>query len=472
MVKRQLKSLSATASSNDVLDIDSKLMSIAHELITPIITTLINMSLTIGVVLDDWKLSRVTPIFKGKGDANDENNYRPISVIGHVSKILEKNVQIQLIKYLIDHDLISIDQSAYLKKHSTITSLHKVIEDWIDNVSDKLLTGICLLDISKCFDTIDHEILLNKLRQYGINNVQQKWFCSYLSNRTQVVFCNNSLSEKRNILLGVPQGSVLGPILFTIFSNDLPNHTHIGSCNMYADDTLIYATGKSLTEVQSRLQQCIDDASSWYLSNNLVLNAKKSNSLLISNPKRDMPYNVLNISIGSDRIEHVNDTKYLGLDIDHNLSWEKHIRNLCKRLRAKIGELKFMKKTANKDMLLYFYNVYIQPLIDYGITIWSNAQAQLIAMVQRLQNICARLILDNFNYNVRGLDLVRSLQWMNIKERSHYFTLLLIFKCLHGIAPTYLENQICFKKDMDIRSSGRVSNSDVFIPQFVSSTKE
>ena len=163
-MKQHLKNLGDTHSSNDILDMDSKLLCIAFELIAPVITLLINMSLELGVVIDDWKMSRVTPIYKGKGDMQDENNYRPISVIGHIAKLLEKQVQIQLIKFLTDHDLISLCQSAYLKKHSTTTSLHKVVEDWFDNISDQLFTGICLLDISKCFDSIDHTILLEKLK--------------------------------------------------------------------------------------------------------------------------------------------------------------------------------------------------------------------------------------------------------------------------------------------------------------------
>ena len=231
------------------------------------------------------------------------------------------------------------------------------------------------------------------MKNYGILHKQHHWFSSYLENRSQVVSCHNQISEKSYITLGVPQGSVLGPILFTLFSNDLPNHTHLGSCNMFADDTLIYTTGKSSAEVQNKLQLCINEAADWYLDNNLLLNATKSNSLLLNNSTRQSKTpNPLDIFIGTTKIDHVSQADYLGLRIDNNLSWESHIGRLCKRLGSKIAELKHLRKTANNDILLHFYNVYIQPIIDYGITLWSNVPNTLLYKVQRMQNICARII--------------------------------------------------------------------------------
>ena len=146
---------------------------------------MINKSLSSGVFEQDWKNARVTPIYKDDGDINDENNYRPISVIGHIAKMIESLVSYQIIDFLEEQSFISMDQSAYSKRHSTQTSLHRVIDDWLENVNDGAIAGACLLDISKCFDSINHTILLKKLEMYGITSTELKWFSSYLSGRKQ-----------------------------------------------------------------------------------------------------------------------------------------------------------------------------------------------------------------------------------------------------------------------------------------------
>jgi hypothetical protein len=470
-VDKQLTSLGEDSSSNDVLNFDSKLLCISHNLVSPFVTYFINASLNLGVVLSDWKLSRVTPIYKGKGDIHDKGNYRPISVISHISKLLEKQVQKQLILFLTDHNLLSIFQSAYRKYHGTITSLHKVIEDWIDNFCDKLYTGICFLDISKCFDTIDHNLLLQKLKFYGIKGIQLRWFTSYLHDRSQVVSCHNSISSKSTINIGVPQGSVLGPVLFLLFANDLPDNVHLGTCNMFADDTVVYISGNNHEEVQNRLQECIDDAAGWYSKNNLLLNSKKSNSMII-HPARDKYKQKLKIDIYGESIEHIERTDYLGVSIDNTLTWKAQISKLCKALGSKIAHLKYLRASANKQILLYIYNTHIQPIIDYGITIWGCAPKVEINRIQRLQNMCARIILGNFDFNKRGIDLVRELNWMNVSERIHYFTCILMYKCLHEKVPTYLQNEISLKRDINNRQGLRTSPYDIYIPPFLSSFNE
>ena len=161
-------------------------------------------SLESGVFEQDWKNARVTPIYKDDGDINDENYYRPISAIGHIAEMIESLVSYQIIDFLEDPSFISMDQSAYLKRHSTQTSLHHVIDDWLENVNDGAITGACLLDISKCFDSINHTILLKKLEMYGITSTEQKWFSSYLRGRKQIVKFHQETSEFCDITCGVP----------------------------------------------------------------------------------------------------------------------------------------------------------------------------------------------------------------------------------------------------------------------------
>ena len=280
-ITKMLKKL-AGLKSVDVLGFDAYLLFLGSDIIAPFLTKLFNASLNTSIVPDDWKTARVTPVYKGKGDKSEKGNYRPISVIGHLAKLLEREIQRQLMTYLIKNNLISIDQSAYRKFHNTQTSLHRVTDDWIDNICDNLDTGICFLDIKKCFDTIDHDILIEKLSFYGIVDVESSWFKSYLSNRALIVKCNGKLLNERYVNIGVPQGSVLGPTLFMIYANDLSQHIHIGMTNLYADDALIYCTAPTIPSLKTKLQKCVDDVCVWYNGNKFGINATKSNTKVIA----------------------------------------------------------------------------------------------------------------------------------------------------------------------------------------------
>ena len=236
---------------------DVKLLKLASPVISKSLESVVNSSLENGIVHDDWKKAMVTPVYKNEGEINYENNFRPISVISHIAKMIERLVSKQVIKYLEDHAIISMDQSAYLKWHSTQTSLHRVIDDWLDQINDNSLTVTCLLDISKCFDSINHEILLKKLELYGITGNELNWFSSYLKNRKQMVYFQQDCSDFQDVYSGVHQGSVLGPLLFLLFINDVSNFTTEGCVlNMYADDVIIYTSAPTSDELQEKLQLC------------------------------------------------------------------------------------------------------------------------------------------------------------------------------------------------------------------------
>ena len=206
-------------SNLDILGMDAKLLRLGADVLVTSLSYLFNMSLKHQRIPQELKKARVTPVYKGKGISDDPSNYRPISVVPHVAKILERCVQAQFLQYLIVHKLISCEQSAFIKYHSTQTAVHKVIDDVLDNINEGFINGACFFDLTKCFDTIDHKILLHKLERYGVRGVTLNWFTNYLADRSQVVRSHNQLSDVKAISTGVPQGSVLGPILFLIFIN-------------------------------------------------------------------------------------------------------------------------------------------------------------------------------------------------------------------------------------------------------------
>ena len=466
-VEKRLRSLGMT-SNIDVLGFDAKLLTIAANVISPIVCALINASIRSHTVPSDWKFARVSPIYKGKGSRSEMGNYRPISVISHVAKVFEREVQNQLMAFLVDNDFISIDQSAYKKYHNTQTSLHRIVDDWLENMADNVFTGVCLLDIKKCFDSINHSILLKKLSFYGIQGNENLFFQSYLENRKQIVNCKNVLSDEQLVNIGVPQGSVLGPILFMLFVNDISQHIFLGTANLYADDCLIYCNGNDVDDVNNTLQKCIDDVSSWYNMNRLVLNVDKCNTLLVGTKYKMSQLHTnqsLNIVLNDCPVKQTNVADYLGVQIHENLLWDCQIMNVCKKLSRKVGMLSRLRKSTPRELLLKIYMSSIQPTIDYALTVWGSTTKSNLNCLQRIQNYAARVITGEFDYiNVRGADIVEQLKWMNVFQRYHYFCLLLMFKCVHGQAPDYLCNNVIMECEMANRNTRMINSNDVYVP--------
>jgi hypothetical protein len=366
-IRKKLKQL-PSSSNLDILGFDTKLLHLAADYICESLCVLINLSLTTGIVPNDWKLARVTPVYKGDGDILNETNYRPISVIGHIVKITESEVKDQLINYLEEHNLLTVDQSAYLKHHSTTTCLHKVIGEWQELIDDGEMIGACFLDISKCFDSIDHKILETKLQKYGIKDSELNWFNSYLSDRTQKVICNNQLSKTCKMSIGVPQGSILGPILFLLFINDLTQFSSQSHCNLFADDALFYVHGTDIESINSKLQNSIDSIADWYRRNKLSLNVKKSNVMIIHRKKNIQ--DTIDVTINQNKLIQIDSVKYLGLHIDSKLQWQHHVNNMCKNLTKKLAMMNRSAKFVDKQTMIQIYKSFIMPTFDYADTVW------------------------------------------------------------------------------------------------------
>ena len=462
-IEKNIKRLNSN-SSLDILDMDSKLIQIASHVITPWLGKIFNLSIESSEIVDDFKLARVTPVYKGKGDHDDPNSYRPISVSCHFAKLLEYEVNDQLMKYLVSHDFISTDQSAYLKLHSTVTSLHRVVDDWLENIDDELFTAVCFLDIEKCFPSLNHAILLKKLDWYGVRNEENLWFQNYLSNRKQAVSLNNTLSKFETINIGVPQGSVLGPLLFLIYINDLPQNVGNGISNMFADDVLLYATGKTIEELNFKLQECVDYASEWYNQNKSSINADKCSVMTVSTIQRDTS-GFCPPTLNGKQINIVDSYQYLGAHVDKHLKWNAQVGHICKTVAGKLYKLRKLSKFLNKDLLSKIFITCIQPHIEYALTVWGDCSH--IDKIQRLQNQAARIICKNFDYvNFRGLRLVKQLGWMTCEERFKYLTCILMFKCIHGIAPSYLCNGVNLEHDVAVYNSRSKDSMNAHVPSW------
>ena len=242
--------------------------------------------------------------------------------------------------YLETHQFISPDQSAFLKHHSTVTALHKVTDNLLNNIDEGLITCVCFFDIAKCFDSLDHSILLLKLDKYGIRNNTLLWFKSYLSDSTQATFVHNSLSPFLPIITGVPQGSILGPTLLLLFINDLPQY--VRCCNLYADDCMVECSGNTVPDILVNLQSEVNKLSNWFKANKLSVSLTKSCSMLIGCQQRLKEYvglDTLGITLNNSPLCNKSSYIYLGLGLDSTLSWDNAAANVQNKLSSRLAIL-------------------------------------------------------------------------------------------------------------------------------------
>ena len=466
-VNQLLKRLGSTKCNLDVLNMDSCLLCLSLDVIANSLAFLFNLSCSQNEIPGDWKLARVSPVFKNKGDRNDVSNYRPISVLAHVAKLLETCIKkqfVEFLEFLNTNNIITPCQSAYLANHSTITALHKMVDDWSDNINNGSITAACFLDLTKCFDTVNHSILLSKLRSYGCSDSVINWFKSYLANRQQIVRCNSSLSKIHTINIGVPQGSILGPILFIIFINDLPSCLKYSSCCIYADDISLYIASDSLVESESRIQYDLINIDKWFHRNKLLINTNKSHCMLIGT-NANVDQKILSIKLNDTQLQQVSTFKLLGIYVDSSLSWRSHLEHLTKKLAPKVGLLCRLSKILPQNYLVTVYQTIIQPHIDYGISIWGGSPTSYILPIQRLQNRSVRAITRSFDWKTSVSGLLNNLKIMNLRQRYNYFISTLMYKCLNGKSPSYLANLFKSVSSIHNRDTRQSSNNSLYLPK-------
>lgn len=313
-------------------------LQLASDFIAPPLTYLFNLSLDTNEIPLIWKSAFVFPLLKG-GDPTDLNNYRPISKLSVLGKVMETLVNEQLKEFLTINNILSNFQSGFRKKHSTTTAALKVVNDFIDFLDKKQHCAALFIDLSKAFDTVDHAILKQRLLSVGLSEQTVCWFENYLSGRSQCVQADGLTSSPLSISKGVPQGSVLGPLLFILYINNLDQNVSNANFHFYADDTVIYCSASTPNQALCQLQLAFDTVQRTLFDLKLVLNDDKTKLMLFSNAK-SMSRNLLPIttSQGSE-IESVSQFKYLGILIDDSLSFKPHIQHLVKKIKTEVGFL-------------------------------------------------------------------------------------------------------------------------------------
>ena len=263
----------------------AKLLRIAAPAIADSLCKLINFCIDKQTFPTRWKVGKVSPIYQGQGKRDDKNNYRPITVLPILSKLLKKHICDHLCDFLEENGLLHRFQSGFRKFHSTESALIRLVDQLLFDLDRNRTSGLVFIEYKKAFDLIDHGLLLEKLKAYGVRDNELDLLRSYLSGRTQYVHINGCHSSPRTVSAGVPQGSILGPILFLLFINDLPSAAQHSTVDIYADDTTLSLSSdvtNGLTAMSSALQQDLDDVSRWSAANKMVTNSAKTKCLLVT----------------------------------------------------------------------------------------------------------------------------------------------------------------------------------------------
>ena len=404
------------------------------------ITAIINKSLESGLVPDCFKIAKVIPIHKGKAK-DDFSNYRPISLLPVMSKLLERVVHKRLYHFMELSNVFSPVQFGFRPRHSTTHAVTRLVTDIINAKDNKETTLSTFLDLSKAFDTIDHRLLILKLQHYGVRGNALDWFRSYLSNRTQYVRYLGIDSECLDLTCGVPQGSVLGPLLFILYTNDLPGCIRHSKSILFADDTTIYVSSADVNTLYTMMNDDLRTVSDWFHANKLSLNVSKTNYILFSK-LQDICRN-RSVSLCGGDIKKVTSTKFLGMTIDCMLKWDKHIEFISKKISSSLFIMNKIKHNVSSKLLKTLYYSMVYPYLTYGIPLWGNTFRTITNRLNILNKKALRVITKS-NYCAHTEPLFKSMNILNFEDLHTYCTNQFSFNYIRQELPLALMNMYSY----------------------------
>ena len=442
--------------------IPSKIVKQSKKILSPYLTKIINLSFETKTFPDILKNAIIKPIYK-KEDKNDISNYRPISILPVISKIFERATLNQLIRFFEENCLLSALQHAYRKNHGTVTCLFELLNEVYELIDKKFKVAIVSLDLSKAFDSINHSLLLKKLKNFNLNQQSLDYIESYLSNRKQVTKISKYTSTEEEIKSGVPQGSILGPFLFLCFVNDLPKIFNENTKFLaYADDTQLLVYDKDIEKLKEKVENVLKSAQKWYEENGMKNNSSKSEILVISNKKTDKIILKVIENGEEKKVKSKKWIKVLGVHIDYLLSWSKQISQVKKNATNIIRKIHRINKFLPLKIKMTLYNTLIAPIFNYADIIWGGCTKFQGKRLQVSQNFAVRSILGKSKYD-SGKAALKELNLLNLEQRRVVHESVFAHKALSEKLPKNIQSR--YKLLLPKLATRRKSNHKFNIPQ-------
>ena len=432
------------------------------DVIGPLLLHLINKSIVAGVFPERWKIACVVPVHKA-GDRGEASNYRPISLLPVMSKIAERVVCTQLSRYLFDNHLLSACQYAYRRGHSTEDAVIDAVSWAVNKIDSGELVSITTLDLSKAFDSVDHGVLLKKLEWMGVSS---HWFQSYLSDRGQVVRGGSRICS---VNFGVPQGSIVGPILFSAFVADLQGHLPHGRMICYADDTQLLDSSppdrESMSKLKIRIQESMASVHNWFKDNSLKMNASKTDFILLGT-KKSLQTNADFTFTFSDNIFQSSKTiKLLGVTVDQSLTWDQHISSVVRRCYCILISLNRFRRHFTTEALITIIQAHVFSQIIYCLPVWGGAAEKELQRIQKIINFAARIVTGAKRHDHITPSL-NSLHWSRIGELVEERDCLKVYRALHdNHAPTAMQGLFTRRCEVATRDTRLSSTERVHLPR-------
>ena len=404
--------------------------NVIHEIVCPV-THIINCSFKTGIFPDKLKISKVKPLFK-QGSKNNMNNYRPISILPAFSKIIEKLISVKLESFMNINNIISESQYGFRRERSTSAAIINLTDHVLKSFDENEYTLGVFLDLRKAFDCVNHEILLRKLNHYGIRGTPLKLLTSYLTHRQQYTCVSSKLSNPIILTHSVPQGSILGPLLFNIYINDIVKTSAYLDSILFADDSCFYFSHTDPQELIYLVNSDLSKISKWLASNRLTLNIEKSHCILF-NRKLKIPPNLPEINIDNKTVQLIENTIFLGITIQSNLKWNLHLESLTNKLNKYSAIIYQTRHSLDNNSLKLIYNALVYSCLTYGNIIWGKSPAEhqkglVIAQKRIIRTIKYRKRYDHTNNDFLNLGFLK------LKDINIYFCSIFVYKILNNLA--------------------------------------